>query len=112
MKNMSIKSKNTLISDDTDISIVCKSDVRPGFVFESRKTLVTRRTLMTLASYGPTESTLPEDWRASGISFRPTSMRLDITTKKSNLFHAVSKYDLPYANSFKHASTKNMKVNM
>ena len=91
MKNISMSRRNTLISDDTDISIVCRRDVNPWFYWESLNTLVTRKTLSTLASYGPTERTLPEDCTLSGTSFRPTSSRLDTTTKKSNLFHAVSK---------------------
>ena len=77
-----------------------------------RSTLLTRSTRRTLASYGPTESTLASSALAVGKNLRPMSNMLEMTTKKSNLFQAVSKYDLPYANSFKAASTMKIAVKM
>jgi hypothetical protein len=89
MKRTSINSRNTFESGPTDSVIVYIKAYRSLFLPASLITLVTLRTLIILAIYGPTDSTsLP----SVGVHDIIMSSKDAITMKKSNLFHEVSKY--------------------
>ena len=65
---------------------------------------------MTLAILGPTDK-IPDPPTPSYVISNMTSMIDALTTKKSNLFHALLKYDIPKAMTLRMASIKKTTVN-
>jgi hypothetical protein len=83
MKKISIRSMNTLNSTGIENMIVWIIAYRPSAFPARRRTLVTLRTLITLASWGPTFSS----WIVSASNIPRIMSKIElITTKKSNLF--------------------------
>lgn len=98
MKKINIRRMKTLISEPTDIWMVFNSNYRRFCSPAKRKIRLTRSTRSTRANCGPTvriwlyDSSLPPP---SGVGIENSiaiSIRLDTTTKKSNLFQLVLKY--------------------
>ena len=84
IKNISINNKKTFKSDGIENMIVYIIACRPSAFPASLITLVTRKTLITRASCGPAlNHSIPPP-----ITSRKISKIDEITTKKSNLFHA------------------------
>jgi hypothetical protein len=91
MKSTSMSSANTFINGPIDSVIVAIKAYKPLFFLASRTTRVTRSTLKSLATYGPTDRAEPPP-PSLGITVNRISTKLDSTIKQSNLFQVVSKY--------------------
>lgn len=83
---------NTLAKAGIENMMVCKMACRPSAFPASLRILVTLKTLITLAIYGPT---LKNPSELPSIISKMKSMTEADTTKKSNLFQELSKYVLP-----------------
>jgi len=90
IKKISIKSKITLESEGMENMIVCKMACRPSALPARRRTLVTLRTLIILASCGPSWSKVGSAPRSSRNTRRISKIEAH-TTKKSNLFQELLK---------------------
>jgi hypothetical protein len=91
IKRTSISSANTFINGPIESVIVAIRACKPLFFLANRTTRVTRSTLKSLATYGPTERAEPPPL-SYGITVSRISTKLDSTIKQSNLFQVVSKY--------------------
>lgn len=88
MNSTRTSNKNTFISADTDSVIVCMRACKPSFLLASRTILVTRMTLIILASYGPKLNDSDAFFIVSVIRMSSTD---EMTMKASNLLESVSK---------------------
>jgi hypothetical protein len=88
MKKINIKRKKTLASAGIEKVIVYKIACRLSALPANLNILVTLKTLMTLAIFGPTLRKPPA---SKFMNSKATSKREALTTKKSNLFQELLK---------------------
>jgi hypothetical protein len=90
IKKISISSEMTFINDGRENVIVYRIACNPSALPANLNILVTLNTLITLASYGPTDKK-PLSPNISSRKPKAMSNTEATTTKKSNLFHALLK---------------------